>query len=74
MTPGAVTQRAARLADELSRSQYAEEGVETWSVERVLQALWRAGLTLDADLNRTGLGGDGSDVRAALRQLGIEPA
>lgn len=65
MTPGAVTQRAARLATELG---------SPYTTERVLLCLWRAGLTLDADLNRTGLGGDGSDVRAALRQLGIEPA
>jgi hypothetical protein len=66
MTPFAVTQRAARLAPELDtvlRDWHGVTGV-TLTTEDVLGALWRAGLTLEADLANP------SDVYSALQRTG----
>lgn len=65
MTPGAVRQRAARLAPELDRvckARPVDGDSMLWSIEMVLDALYRAGLTLDADMP----GGGQSDVLAAI--------
>jgi hypothetical protein len=69
MTPFAVTQRAARLAPELDRIHFERYGVELPPVTTadVLVALWRSGLTLDADLHSP------SRVLAALNRLGVSP-
>lgn len=74
MTPFAVTQRAARLApelDALARTLLDDriDGAELAPIatEDVLRALWRAGLTLDADLSHPGV------VLAALRRIGHGP-
>lgn len=67
MTPFAVTQRAARLAPELDRFFAERDPTQLVSTEEVLIVLWRAGLTLDADLGLPGA------VRAALTRLGVSP-
>lgn len=75
MTPFAVTQRAARLAVELCRIEQEADGPggpasdEPWSVEHVLRCLYRAGLTLEADLGEGGTRGAPSTVAAALTRL-----
>lgn len=70
MTPFALIQRAARLAPELDKmlgEGMSQDGEFVWTTERVLRALHRAGLTLEADVDSPGT------VAAACQRLGVNP-